>query len=420
MNIKKKDNSLVILLFIFSSLLLSLNINPEKQLISSVIILLVQATIFLIILPFIKVQISEKNMLLLFLWFSLFIFSLLSSQWSTMPFEVFQRTLLAFVPTLFLLLLIYSDSKPLKTFLKVSIGLMVTGFTLSLIGIFIYLFGEVNFYDNNYIQTLNIGPINLSQIVISTNTNYRISSLTGNPNNLGMLLIFTISSTIILLKTNYFKKSLTGTIILLIQIVALILTFSRASIISFILFLLILILLTSITFKQLFNRSVIILIILSISYLVFILVQNLGYFTRSSYLAGREVAWQLTLDSLSENPYLGVGFGVANENILQFAGVDISTHNTHLSLLSEIGLIGYVLFLAFWMLPIFFMLKNREEIIRKTHYNIIFNTLIALMITLFFHQMFETKIPYYGVYSLLWIYFLALVFHPKLISSKKL
>lgn len=65
-----------------------------------------------------------------------------------------------------------------------------------------------------------------------------------------------------------------------------------------------------------------------------------GSFTNRTYL------WQAAWEQFSEAPILGSGLGTVRRLIYQRVGMDLVAHNTHLSFLVELGIIGWLLFLV--------------------------------------------------------------------------
>lgn len=63
-----------------------------------------------------------------------------------------------------------------------------------------------------------------------------------------------------------------------------------------------------------------------------------GSYTNRTYL------WQAAWDQFSENPFLGSGVGTARHYIFERSGWDLVAHNTHLSFLVEIGILGWIFF----------------------------------------------------------------------------
>lgn len=58
----------------------------------------------------------------------------------------------------------------------------------------------------------------------------------------------------------------------------------------------------------------------------------------------RTVLWQAAWEQFNANPILGSGVGTARHYIFQRSGLDLVTHNTHLSFLVELGFVGWALF----------------------------------------------------------------------------
>lgn len=59
----------------------------------------------------------------------------------------------------------------------------------------------------------------------------------------------------------------------------------------------------------------------------------------------RTVLWQAAWEQFNDQPILGSGVGTARHYIFQRSGMDLVTHNTHLSFLVELGFVGWALFI---------------------------------------------------------------------------
>ncbi|MEX7471292.1 O-antigen ligase family protein [Mycobacterium adipatum] len=59
----------------------------------------------------------------------------------------------------------------------------------------------------------------------------------------------------------------------------------------------------------------------------------------------RTTLWQAAWEQFNEHPILGSGVGTARHYIFQRSGLDLVTHNTHLSFLVELGFVGWALFI---------------------------------------------------------------------------
>src|SRR5690625_5707301 len=74
----------------------------------------------------------------------------------------------------------------------------------------------------------------------------------------------------------------------------------------------------------------------------------------SNTLSGREIAWSALLEQIKETPYFGIGYRISTEAVLEGKlEIDVSnSHNLYLSILSEVGVLGFLLFAYIYILPV--------------------------------------------------------------------
>ncbi len=396
---------------LFLSLYLSISVTPEVRLFSYEVTLMIQIVLSIFIIPFIRMSREKGNLNLIFLFMCLICWFLITSITSAETASSVSRLLLSFGPGVMVLLIVISDVNPLFTFIRVSKWFMWSGIIFSIVGILLTFFGDLNSYKGVYYETLSIGPIEVSQVVVHANEFLRIASLLDNPNNFGLLLFFSIMSTLALKKLDEIDKYF-FVLILLIQISALLMTISRASLLSSVVGIGFFFLLTSKGLHQLSNRIILGFLTGLLGLVLFLTVFNdISAFDRSSGFAGREVAWEIAISNIKENFMIGIGFATS-DIMLEKLGLDISTHNMHLSLLLEAGIIGYILFIMIWLYGISRGVINHLSTKGAKNFKIsvMYATSISIMISLLLHQMFETKIPYTGFFTLFWFYFLGIAF----------
>lgn len=71
----------------------------------------------------------------------------------------------------------------------------------------------------------------------------------------------------------------------------------------------------------------------------------------SSDFSDRSILWKFALDLFNQSPFIGVGAGNYKELSVIFFGYERSPHNVYLSILSENGLIGVVIFFSILFIP---------------------------------------------------------------------
>lgn len=352
--------------------------------------------------------ISNNNLfVVLMLLYVSFLFSIMSSFWSGEQLLSAQRALLAFGSAFVMYLLIngVGSMKGIKeVFIVVSKVIFYSTLVLSLLSLFLYYLGELYYIDGKRFYGIDIGLISLKQRVSGFEPFIRLSSLTSNPNVLGRYLATSILLSLALFKLNKIRP-LFFYLALLIQFIALIHTFSRTSILMAISGLLIFFLINA---KHKYKKIIAAIPIIIIVSLIMI---SSGFFSRISSidtdrlhigLTGREKSWEKLLNAVYESPILGSGFGVNNEVILTDLA---SSHNVYLSILADIGVVGFTLFLLFLLFTIYISLRLLSQIkFFNEHQRTIIASLIAIFYSIIIHQFFESNIFYFDFMNYLWIF----------------
>lgn len=364
---------------------------------------LMQFLIPLVFLPTIRIRKRTPGIVILGLWSLLFSFSLSSAFWSDYPGLTIQRTILVFLPPMVLMALVNSDKCPTATFRMVARVLVGIGMLLSVVGLLLFLVGRLESSAQGVIQVLDLGPFRIAQRIMGIPPFIRISSLTGNPNKLASILMITIPLTIFLHDLHEFSRI--RTVALLIpQVVSMVLTFSRAGLITV---WLVLAVMYFLGYRKKGSRfaGLVLLATAGIAFLLFqwVLIDN-SRFTTS--LTGREQAWGVVWENFSLRPMVGLGFGVIFEALLAPLGLDITAHSIHLTLLGELGIIGYLMYLIISFCGMGFaivsFLRGKSETQKRTGL-----ALFALVFGYTVHQVVEASIIRAGFHNILWTYFLA-------------
>lgn len=264
-------------------------------------------------------------------------------------------------------------------------------------GLILWQFGSVEWiytYHLEYLKItdaikfnyLHIWGVDLTQRLYGD----RISSFTGNPNIIGFLIM--ISS----LVSIYFvveKKKYHYLVYIAISLYALLLAESRASILGLATGLFIYSYLYFIQ-KHQYSRIILasFLILIALSLGLFMLNESvyhtvLSITGRGSALSNRDIAWAVFIEQIQETPWLGIGYKISTEGILQSNNIDIKhSHNLYLTVLSEIGLVGFTIFLFIFLFPFVSYLSNKTK--SRPANNLLFTCLTVLGAFLI-HQGFE-------------------------------
>jgi len=353
----------------------------------------------------IRLKMYSASFLFLVLLYVLCILAFASSLWSTCGYLVIKRTFMIFGSSIIIALLAVSDTKPIETFTKLAQVMAIFGGAVSLLGLIIYFFGNIEAKDFGLVQSLAHSPI-LSQRIYTSSSFLRISSLFGNPNNFASWLMLTLPMSIYLFLSRSYKIKVGCIFVILIQICALLLTLSRAGILSTVLGMFLLLWISA---RKRFIQRKHVLILLFFSMLIGIIslyFSGMYQTERASIdLNSRDMIWYTLWQSILNKPFLGVGFGVSYEAILEPKGLLFAAHNTYLAILSELGIPGFILFVLVWIFPI---LNGRNKLKNaSTSTSLPLATSLAISVAFIVHELFEGSLLRFGFHTLIWIYLLA-------------
>lgn len=334
--------------------------------------------------------------------------SMFTSYKSDISLTVMKRIFTILFPNLLLIYLTFSDDKPKKTFDHIMKIQMLSGILFSIYGIIVSMFGDWEYLEAHEIpiQVVNIGKIRLIQRVHGSTIPYRISSFLNNPNSLGILLVFTILSTLYLFKSKYINKY-KASIFLFIQFLGMLLTQSRTAFITLIIAILLYLFILSKRKKQfIFLFLIIIPLLMAVTQLnsIGLEISLIKRFQNIS-LSGRENMWKILYNSFLDNYMMGIGFSTAYESLL--GELELVSHNIYLRVLAEMGLVGFSFFIIHWLMGLFFsfryIFKNKANQ-NKYIYAYVFSILFALI----FHQLAEEQLLRYNYIMFLWTYYISL------------
>lgn len=264
-------------------------------------------------------------------------------------------------------------------------------------GLFISIYGLVIFYNGQFdhrIQYITIGNIQFTQIVMGVNRS-RISSITSNPNVLGNILMYTIMSNVLIIIKR--KNVLFYLLTFLLQFWVLLLTESRASILGLML------MVVSFTYILSSRKAQLLALVGTLVglFVAFSLLVDITLLVRiSDGMSGREELWYPLIDSIKLNPLTGIGFGLADRVI-----ISRETHNVYLSMLAELGILGFVVFLGVWFSgPINSLRRLKLGHFQHPEEKKQLAAVCSILLGLLFHQFFETDIGQYDFNTLYWIF----------------
>lgn len=341
------------------------------------------------------------------------IFAFFSFFWSIdKPRTLFWNTfsLTAFFSSIFIAVSI----KDAKEFILTTAKLIsFLGFFSCLFTLFLLFLGKVEFKDGFFLQKISFGFFEVFQLIDPSFPSFAPHSFFSNKNFFAFFLFVSGFFTFFL----YFvSQNFTFLFSFLFQFFFLLLTYSRASLLSFFSAFLFF-------FFLLFLKK----IKISTSFLFLISFSLLSFFvsfllTPNSWLRSLEgfhqrvPLWKTAIDSWKENPFFGKGFDTSYKINLEINGYYLSFHNTFLNILAELGIIGFFIFLVCWFYPLskgIFNFRKEKNIEKILFLALLFSLEIGFLVQSFF----ETRI-FYHFTSLVWSSSTFLFLHPFFAKTK--
>lgn len=345
------ENYIVFMFFVV--LLLSLQFGPDRPLIPyaefvrlGLVLVLFSVSLFTTnwkLVPRYSLRVGIICLLFAFLAWS-FLSSTMSGDYI---FDSARRAFLAIGTSLMILVSFYLVRPNLSIIKKIILTFLIVATAVSGVGLTMSFWGGeyVSSEGGRAYQTLNILGLNLTHEVHFAGGLPRIASITANPNALGLLAALGCLVSAFLYYSGR-AGVLVSVLLFSINMAALIHTFSRSAILGFAITLFVVLLLLGI--KKFLLYSILLLTLSVLAFLLF------GDFIAGAVEArlgqgmhGRDVIWGTALDSIATHPFTGVGFGLEKEAILLPAGVDWTMHNAYIVVMSEVGMIGFLLFALF-------------------------------------------------------------------------
>lgn len=390
-NIEKQQlvNSILIILFIYTPLLVQIN---TKTTLRARYLILFQGILLLLFFLYNKRKSIAFIHSKLFRFFIIFIgISLISSLLSSYRVSSLERLIILtfeVVSVFYFLENVENLKKLFELILRFTVFFAVI---VCFYSIFLYYVGVYPQYGNGDNFLLIHGYV-FSQ----TLTNGRAAAIFGNPNSFGAFAMIGFGSTLAL---SYPHKKWSYRLFFIITLLlGLFLSKSRSSMIGTGAILIIYIFAFLIERKK-FKEALIISVLILIACLYIVL--SIG-----SNLSGREVIWQIVIESIKEKPIFGVGFGVSTEVIL--SEFNLSTHNIYLKILSETGVIGFI---AFLLIVLDSLISNLHAFIYSNKFVVkrLSTFFASSLIAIYFNQFFETGL--FG-FSFIFIFWLLLIIVP--------
>lgn len=383
----------VFFVFVFS--LLTLKDGADKSLLPfsaelSILFLLLSFVCVLVWRRFkVALYLDSYQWLGFFLLVCLFFLALFSSFWSKYLVDSVVRSFLFIcAPIIFLLLVFFERPEPSRIvgfFVNFSVALVA-------VGLFLLTVGNIEYVDGAWVNSISVLGMRISQPYYSNN--FRLASLVGNANLLGLYASVSLGLCFWLRSTSNIR-SMQFYLYVVLLVVGVLLSQSRAAI-GFALgagsvgvFLL-----NKLTFAR---------VVLSISICISFIVGMFFYIiTRDSFssrvasgMNERDLAWNLIGPRIPESPFFGHGFGSVTEYLSVENGLTIGAHSLYYTLAYELGLVGCFIFFAL----ILVFLLHKIRVFNRPNFIIFFLILLFLG-----HQIVEVQLLKFNLVNIIFVY----------------
>lgn len=353
--IKRQATETQLVFLFFLTLLLFFQFAPGAPLIpyADIMRLVVVFVLMLIALRayFLRPKVPSFSLyqdLAVFFLISFFIWSLITSFASgEYFFDSARRAFLAIGTSVIILLSVFYICPRVSLVWRLAATFIIFSTLVSFLGLTMLFFGGeyVRSGYGTYFQTLSLSGIELTHEIHTAGTFSRISSTTRNPNALGFLSGLTCVIVFSMLVSKKIKLSL-FLLVFFVNFSALLYTLSRGAIISFALSVFIVLFFYN-------KRKVFVYLVgffVSLIVLMPVYIEPVKSLVESRIeqgLHGRQEIWSNALQTFSNHPLMGVGFGLEQELVHNPSGIKWTMHNGYLVVLVETGILGFLLMVCF-------------------------------------------------------------------------
>jgi len=325
-----------------------------------------------------------------------------------------KRWLMIFVPGILLALLAAADEKPSRSFgfvkwLFVAITIASYVFSLS-----IYAFGDITAVN----EPMRIRIVELGGWTIGVSEGgrqyldlnlyiHRFSGFTSNPNSFALFAGLSAIALCATLKRQLGLRGFLEIATFVVILIILVLSASRAAVAMALAGIVVVILLR--TDRRGLTRLCVVgvMALACLLYLALFIRGEVSTQTSAEVFELRERAdiWRLALSAISHVWLTGVGFGLTQEAVFAPLGTQSSAHSVPLSMLLETGLVGLLLLLVTWFLPVFSLTKANRQLDRTSI------AIVALLIALFVHQVIDSSVFRYHWAHFVFVYLIGASSH---------
>jgi hypothetical protein len=100
----------------------------------------------------------------------------------------------------------------------------------------------------------------------------------------------------------------------------------------------------------------------------------------------RADVWRLAIHAAADVWFQGLGFGMTQEALFTPLGIQTSAHSVPLSMLLETGIVGLLLSLIVWFLPVFTLTRTNTQLSNTSI------AIVARLVALFVHQTVDSSV----------------------------
>lgn len=316
-------------------------------------------------------------------------FTLFSTIYSMHPLLTFTRSLQFIFVSNSLYIILYHIKDPKDLFIKTARLITLFSILATTYAIIIYYMGENKIVDGITVKSINFFGIDIAQRIYDRE---RASAFLGNPNPLGLWIMIGAFLCIFLLHET---RKAYYSLFIAILIWGLILSGSRAPALGLAVGASYYISKAYIKEDHTFLAVKLIVLFLTLTLAVYgiehqVLLTHLFKFLgrTNPTLSGREIAWAAFIDQVQQTPLFGIGYRISVEGILVENNISVShSHNLYLSVLSEVGIVGFVFFILFIFTPLHYRKKDKVSIIKAEYIRNIISA--SILISIYTHQFFE-------------------------------
>src|SRR5690625_3229345 len=357
-------------------------------------------TVITLTLGKINLIIFRKSIFVFFNIFGLLIF--FSTFYSKHPLITASQSLQAIIVLNCLYLLINQIKDTEKLFRYISIIAITLSLIACLYALAIIFFGSFNRIEGTTVTEINFYDLSIMQVM----SGRRISSFFGNPNLLGIQLMFSILMSLYLLVT---RRNILYLLLIVIFLYVLLLSGSRASMVGLavgVVFFVDRVFIKENTVSLIFHififSTIFLFTIFLYSSLEILDSISLAVDRKTSILlSGKEIGWNALIEQAKKTRLAGIGYRISTEAVLVPESINIKhSHNIYLAFLVETGVIGLFLMVLFYFSSFYrhSFLKQKKQI------DILSIAALSTLLAFLTNQLFE------DMYNPLYHYFLASTF----------